>query len=120
MSLDFKPIKEGRTVAPWVKELKGKSGVYLIPEKVGFLFFAGAVVYVGESHTARLYATLLRHFQHWTGKTAGPTFAVSKVEVAIERCPGKRALVLQNSIIQEYHPRLNTNANPDAEKGQGV
>lgn len=98
-----------------MKELKGKSGVYLIREKNGFLFFAGAVVYVGESHTDRLYSTLLRHFQHWTGKTAGATFAASKVEVAVVRCPAKRALALQNSIIEEYRPRLNTTANPDAE-----
>jgi len=116
MSLNFKLVKVGRNVAPWVKELKGKSGVYLIREKDGVLFFAGAVVYVGESHTNRLYSTLLRHFQHWTGKTAGPTFAVSKVEVAIVRCPAKRALDLQNSTIEEYRPRLNTIANPDAEK----
>jgi excinuclease UvrABC nuclease subunit len=116
MSLDFKPVKEGRAVADWVKTLKGKSGVYLIREKNGFLFFAGDVVYVGESHTNRLYSTLLRHFQRWTGKTAGPTFAVSKVEVAVVRCPANRAIALQNSVIEEYRPRLNTTANPDAEK----
>jgi len=116
MSLEFKSIKEGHEVAAWVKELKGKSGVYLIREKNGFLFFAGDVVYVGESHTGRLNTTLLRHFQRWTGKTAGATFAASKVEVAVVRCPANRAIGLQNSIIEEYRPRLNTAANPDAEK----
>jgi excinuclease UvrABC nuclease subunit len=115
MSLDFRPVKEGHQIADWVKALKGKSGVYLIREKDGFLFFPGEVVYVGESHTDRLYSTLLRHFQRWTGKTAGATFAVSKVEVAIVRCPAKRAVALQNAIIEEYRPRLNTTANPDAE-----
>jgi hypothetical protein len=30
MSLEFRPMKEGRTVAGWVKALKGKSGVYVI------------------------------------------------------------------------------------------
>ncbi len=116
MSLEFRPVKEGRQIADWVKALKGKSGVYLIREKSDWIIFAGDVVYVGESHTDRLYSTLLRHFQHWTGKTAGATFAVSKVEVAVVRCPAKRALALQNSIIEEYRPRLNTTANPDAEK----
>src|SRR5208282_4083092 len=101
MSLEFKPVKEGRAVAPWVRALKGKSGVYLIREKNGFLFFAGEVLYCGESHTGRLYSTLLRHFQHWTGKTAGPTFAASKIEVAVVRCPANRALDLQNAMIQE-------------------
>jgi excinuclease UvrABC nuclease subunit len=116
MSLEFRPVKEGRTVAQWVRELKGRSGVYLIREKTGFLFFSGDVVYIGESHTNRLNTTLLRHFQRWTGKTAGATFAVSKVEVAIVRCPASHALTLQNALIEEYRPRLNTVANPDAEK----
>lgn len=116
MSLDFQPVKEGRAVAPWVRALKGKSGVYLIRQKEGFLFFAGEVLYCGESHSDRLYSTLLRHFQHWTGKTAGPTFPASKVEVAVVRCPAARALDLQNAMIAEYRPKLNTIANPDAEK----
>ena len=115
MNLEFRPVKEGREIAEWVRELKGRSGVYLIREKIGFLFFNGDVVYVGESHTGRLKTTLLRHFQHWTGKTAGATFAASKVEVAVVRCPADRALALQNALIEEYRPRLNTTANPDAE-----
>lgn len=117
MSLEFRSVKNGRAVAEWVRELKGKSGVYLIREKNGFLFFAGEVLYCGESHSGRLYSTLLRHFQHWTGKTAGPTFPVSKVEVAIVRCPASRALDLQNALIAEYRPKFNTAANPDAENG---
>ena len=115
MSLEFRPVKQGRQIADWVRALKGRSGVYIIREKSGFLFFTGEVVYVGESHTNRLYSTLLRHFQHWTGRTAGSTFAVSKVEVAVVRCPANRAVALQNSLIEEYRPRLNTVANPDAE-----
>jgi excinuclease UvrABC nuclease subunit len=117
MSLEFRPVKDGRAVAPWVRALKGKSGCYLIRETKGFLFFIGEVLYIGESHSGRLNTTLLRHFQHWTGKTAGPTFAASKVEVAVVRCPASRALALQDSLIEEYRPRLNTTANPDAENG---
>jgi hypothetical protein len=75
------------------------------------------VVYIGESHTNRLYSTLLRHFQHWTGETAGPTFAASKVEVAVVRCPGNRAITLQNALIEEYRPRLNTASNPMQNNG---
>ena len=115
MSLEFRPVKEGRQIADWVKALKDKSGVYLIREKSDWIIFSGDVVYIGESHTNRLYSTLLRHFQHWTGKTAGATFAASKVEVAVVRCPANRALTLQNALIEEYRPRLNTTANPDAE-----
>ena len=116
MSLEFKPVKEGREIAPWVRTLKGRSGCYLIREKSDLRFFLGEVVYIGESHSDRLYSTLLRHFQHWTGKTAGATFAASKVEVAVVHCPAHRAVSLQNALIEEHRPRLNTAANPDAEK----
>ena len=115
MSLEFRPVKESRAVAPWVRALKGRSGCYIIREKNGFLFFPGEVIYIGESHSNRLYSTLLRHFQHWTGKTAGPTFPASKVEVAIIRCAANRARALQDSLIEEYGPRLNITTNPDAE-----
>ena len=108
MSLEFRRVKNGHAVADWVKELKGKSGVYVIREPR----FFGEVLYCGESHTGRLYATLLRHFQHWTGKTAGPTFPVSKVEVAVVRCPAARALDLQSAMIAEYRPKLNVAEKP--------
>ena len=108
MSLEFRPVKEGHAVAEWIRELKGKSGVYVIREP-GFF---GEVLYCGESHSDRLYSTLLRHFQHWTGKTAGPTFPVSKVEVAVVRCPATRALDLQNAMIEEYRPKLNVAEKP--------
>jgi hypothetical protein len=108
MNLEFRPVKNGRTIAPWVKALKGKSGVYVIREP-GFF---GEVLYCGESHTGRLYATLLRHFQHWTGATAGATFAASKVEVAVVRCPANRAIDLQNAMIAEYRPKLNVTEKP--------
>lgn len=108
MSLNYRAVKEGHQIAPWVKELKGKSGVYVIRER-GFL---GSVLYIGESHTGRLYSTLLRHFQRWIGKTAGCTFAVSNVEVAVVRTPAARALDLQNNMITEFRPKLNVAEKP--------
>jgi excinuclease UvrABC nuclease subunit len=108
MSLEFRAVKNGRAVADWVKALKGKSGVYVIREP-GFL---GEVLYCGESHSNRLYATLLRHFQRWTGPTAGPTFPVSKVEVAVIRTPAPKAVELQNAVIAEYRPKLNIAEKP--------
>ncbi len=108
MALEFRQLKTGRGLADWVKALRGKSGVYLI-RSPGFL---GENLYCGESHTNRLYKTLLSHFQHWTGKTAGPTFAASKVEVAIVRCPAARAVDIQNSMIAEYRPKLNVAEKP--------
>ena len=115
--LVFRPVKVGRQIADWVRELNGKSGVYVIREKahpiIAFLEMA-EIQYIGESHTGRLYTTLLRHFQKWSGKTAGATFAASKVEVAVVRCPANRALNLQNAMIEEFRPKLNITANPDA------
>jgi len=108
MSLQFRPIKNGKAIADWVKALKGKSGVYIVRER-GWL---GNVLYVGESHTGRLYSTLLRHFQRWKGPTAGPTFSESKVEVAVVRTPAAKAVETQNAVIAEYRPELNTVAKP--------
>ena len=108
MSLNYQPVKEGREIAKWVKELKGKSGVYVIRQR-GFL---GTVLYIGESHTGRLYSTLLRHFQRWTGKTAGNTFAASNVEVAVVRTPAARAFDLQNAMIADFRPTLNVAEKP--------
>lgn len=104
MSLEFRPVKEGHAVAEWVKALKGKSGVYVVRER-GFL---GSVLYVGESHTGRLYSTLLRHFQHWTGPTAGPTFPVSKVELAVIRTPAGKAIELPLSRCPTHFASVNT------------
>lgn len=108
MSLEFRPVKEGRAVAIWVRALKGKSGVYVIRER-GFF---GSVLYVGESHTGRLYSTMLRHFQRWKGATAGVTFDVSKVEVAVIRTPAGKAIELQNAVIAEYRPKHNVAEKP--------
>jgi excinuclease UvrABC nuclease subunit len=108
MSLEFQSVKEGRAIAEWVTALKGKSGVYVIREN-GFL---GNILYVGESHTGRLYSTLLRHFQRWTGPTAGPTFPATKVEVAVIRTPAAKAVELQNAVIAEYNPQLNVLEKP--------
>lgn len=106
--MTFQDLMEGRKLSPWVHELAGKSGVYVIREK-GFL---GEIVYVGESHTGRLKKTLLRHFQHWTGKTKGPTFARSKVEIAVFKTRKENAVELQNTLIAEHQPKLNLTGKP--------
>jgi hypothetical protein len=106
--MEFRQLKNGKALAEWVKGLRGKSGVYIIRER-GWL---GNVLYVGESHTGRLYSTLIRHFQHWKGPTAGPTFPVASVEIAVIRTPAAKAVDTQNAIIAEYRPELNTIAKP--------
>jgi len=60
-SLSYRPIGESGRYPDWVRALRGKSGVYLIRERQRD--GSNPVVYIGESHTSRLYQTLTRHFQ---------------------------------------------------------
>ena len=56
-NLVYRAVGEpGERYPDWVRDLKGKSGVYVIRQ-------GGDTVYVGESHTDKLYETLTRHFQ---------------------------------------------------------
>jgi len=103
MSLQFRPVKEGRSIAGWVKTLKGKSGVYIVQERG----FWGKLLYIGHSHSDRLYSTLLRHYQHWTGPTAGPTFLASNTEVAVILTSAEKAIELESALIAEHQPKFN-------------
>lgn len=89
----------------WVRDLEGKSGVYVIRSKN-----AKRVLYVGESHSGRLRKTLVRHFQAWSGKTAGVTYPRGDVEIAVEVTGPARAVARQNALICKLAPRDNTNA----------
>lgn len=89
----------------WVRELAGKSGVYVIRNADN-----KQVLYVGESHSGRLRKTLVRHFQAWSGKTAGVTYGRGSVEVAIEVTTPAKAVSRQNALICQLSPRDNTNS----------
>lgn len=88
---------------PWLRAVKGKSGVYVIRSAV-----SKKTLYVGESHSGRLYETLTRHFQSWTGRTAGPTYGRGSVLVAVRVTAAGRAVETQNRLICELMPRDNT------------
>ncbi len=97
----------------WVADIGGASGVYVIRS-------AGTskrVLYVGESHTGRLKKTLLRHFQAWSGKTAGNTYSRGDVEIALIKATPARAVALQNRLIVELEPRDNK-LSPDSPKNE--
>lgn len=99
----YRPIgKRGHRYPEWVRDLHGKSGVYVIRDLEG-----GATQYVGESHKGRLKKTLLRHFQRWVGRTAGPTFSRSSVEVSVKVTPSNRAVKAQDRLIFRLKPALN-------------
>ena len=101
--MNFLPLGERGAFPAWVRDLAGKSGVYVVRSK-GLL---GQIEYVGESHTGRLKKTLLRHFQKWKGPTSGPVFRRGAVEVAVFVTRRENAVELQNAIIAEHSPRLN-------------
>jgi hypothetical protein len=104
----WRSIGRYRALADWVRALRGKSGVYLIRSVPSILnLYTSSVLYIGESHTAKLYETLTRHFQHWEGRTSGPTFAHSQVEVRVIVTKPARAVELQDKLICRYKPERN-------------
>lgn len=97
----FRPYSNGRPDER-IRALTGKSGVYLIRSAK-----TRRILYVGESHTGRLRKTLLRHFQSWSGPTAGYTTDRNRVEVAVIRTRPDAAPDLQMRMIARLKPRYN-------------
>ncbi|OHB80700.1 MAG: hypothetical protein A2V98_04800 [Planctomycetes bacterium RBG_16_64_12] len=93
--------KSGRYPA-WLDQVRRKSGAYVIRDRA-----THATLYVGESHTGRLGKTITRHFQAWTGKTAGDTFRRGRVEVAVIPCPPASAVACQERLIRRLRPPGN-------------
>ena len=106
--LIYTPTKVGGRYHPRIRELANASGVYVIRRRE-----SGRVLYVGESHSGRLYDTLTRHFRAWTGPTAGYTCDPADVEVAIVRVPAPSAVAAQNALIARLRPHWNVNGKPD-------
>lgn len=111
MRLNFQPAASGLVGAlfgagpwpSWVRQIGAASGVYVIRHKL-----SGRILYVGESHTGRLRKTLLRHFQAWSGKTAGKTYNRGDCEVCVIKVSPGKAVRLQDLLILELQPRDNT------------
>lgn len=104
----YRPIRSyDGEYAPWVANLAGEHGVYVIRTR-RTKRKAPLVLYVGESHTHRLRETLQRHFQQWKGHTAGPTFKASDTMVAVEVFDiGEEAIQRQNELIRRLRPVHN-------------
>jgi hypothetical protein len=110
MKLTFRPISAGMIGdifgaewPEWVRALDGKSGVYFIRSLA-----TKQILYVGESHSGNLKKTFLRHFQAWSGRTAGKTYLRGDVDAAAIVTPPARAVAFQNSQILKLEPRDNT------------
>jgi hypothetical protein len=118
-SLSYRPIGASGRYPDWVRALRGKSGVYLIRERQRD--GSNPVVYIGESHTSRLYQTLTRHFQTWrrhkkfwsgqyTGSQShdpGLTYPRARCTVAVRVLSPDRAMTEEARLIARLRPRDN-------------
>lgn len=100
----------------WLRALRTQkaSGAYAVR-----LLDGREVLYVGESHTGKLYGTITRHFQVWArsksfwsglfGSDADPghTYERGAVEVAVWVTDKRTAIARQNDLIVELKPRDN-------------
>ncbi len=114
----YRPVgARGEPYPEWVRELDGKSGVYVIRERNRDGSFE--TVYVGQSHTGRLYDTLTRHLQTWRrwkgfwkgqygeGHDPGLTYNRDRVEVAVRITSPSQALDEEARLIKKLRPRDN-------------
>jgi hypothetical protein len=117
----YRPVGDrGEPYPDWLRALRGESGVYVIRER-------GVVVYVGESHTGRIYETLTRHFQTWRrwkrwwdgqygeGHDPGLTYDRASVEVAVRVTAPGEAIDAESALIRALAPRDNLNGQPAPE-----
>jgi hypothetical protein len=112
----------GEAYPQWVRDLKGRSGVYLIRDQT-----TSELLYVGSSST-RLYETLTRHFQIWRrykgfwagqyaeGHDPGLTYDRARVEVAIHFTSADDSLDEEARLIRRLQPRDNLLGQPTEEE----
>lgn len=129
--LIYRPVGESGAPYPqWLRELKDKSGAYVIRERG---FFGGwEVVYVGESHSGRLYQTLTRHFQQWRREKTwwitmlgrphdpGTTYPRERCEVAFRLTAPGKAIAMQYELVERLRPRDNLIGWPAAVADEAV
>ena len=127
--LIYRPVgASGDRYPDWIRALDGKSGVYVIKEvqRDG----SEHIVYVGESHTGRLYDTLTRHLQTWQrqkkfwrdqfggqGHDPGLTYPRHRVLVAARVLSPARAMSEETRLIRKLRPRDNLLKQPEDTTG---
>jgi hypothetical protein len=128
-ALKYRPVgASGEPYPDWVRALAGKSGVYILREtqRDG----STQTVYVGESHTGRLYQTLTRHFQAWRrakkfwtgayggqGHDPGLTYDRERMTVAVRVLSAERAITEEARLIARLRPRDNLLGQPVDDDG---
>lgn len=100
----FAALDDRWSYPAWIRGLRRSNGVYVFRDRE-----TGEIVYIGESHSDRLYSTLTRHFQAWTDAydTAGVTYYREEVDIAVIVVPAEHAMYLQNELICALVPRDN-------------
>lgn len=94
---------DGYGFAPWLRDLRRRkaSGAYVIRDAM-----TRRILYVGESHSGRLYDTITRHFQEW-GLDHAKTYDRDDTEVAIVLTPPREAIQRQDQMILDLDPADN-------------
>ena len=115
----------GEAYPDWLQRIKGSSGVYVIRQRDRD--GDPVIVYVGESHSGRLFETLTRHFQEWRrwkgfwrdqfgeGHDPGLTYQRDRVDVAVKATSPSAALDEEARLIRRLRPRDNLLGQPEAE-----
>ena len=104
LELAYRPIVDEYDplrYAAWVRGLDKRNGAYVIRD-----LETQESLYVGESHSQRLYATLTRHFQSWTGYQAGTLYDRYRVEVAVAAldATAREVIAKQKELIRTLSP----------------
>lgn len=92
---------EAETWRDWLDEIRGFCGVYRIRDAS-----SGEMLYIGESHSHRLYETLLRHFSAWRNNESR-TFAREEVQVSVRLCDPHEAAEMQFDALRKWPTRFN-------------
>ena len=119
----YRPVgASGEPYPAWIRELKGKAGVYMIRDANSH-----EILYVGSS-TSHLYNTLTRHLQQWRrykgywrgqyaeGHDPGLTYNRARVEVAVKLTSPADALDEEARLIHRLNPRDNIIGQPESEE----
>lgn len=114
-SLTYRTVgARGEAYPEWLRNLRGQSGVYVIRDA-----HSSEVLYVGESHSGRLYETITRHLQEWRrwkgfwrgqyaeGHDPGLTYPRNRVEVAVRVTHPSDAIDEEARLIRRLAPRDN-------------
>lgn len=91
----------------WLTDLRGNglNGVYLIRDTDD-----KRVLYVGESHSGRLFGVISRHLFAWCGPESGRRYDPLRIEIAVVAADNPLAdpVADQFAYIQKFRPRDNT------------